>query len=283
VVDTDQTAQRVLDKMIKDRSGRVTFMPLNRLKPKNPTLPSTREAFPLIDKLRFDERHKTALQQVFGKTCIAETLEVGAAYVRSHGIDTITLDGDRVDRKGALSGGYHDVRRSRLSAIKSVTQWRARRELESARSKELKAEITQLDQEITKISGQIQVATNAQTRARTARDSLVEEERRLIREMDHLQQRIAKLEEQVEDADAELVDLNAKLDGYEQEKRSPLSRTLTDEEASSLERLVTQADSLQQELIELGREKAQVCYMLSRSKLNTHRHLDWRTERDARN
>ncbi|KAI0030417.1 hypothetical protein K488DRAFT_30253, partial [Vararia minispora EC-137] len=108
VVDTDQTASRVLDVMLKERTGRVTFMPLNRLSPKNPQLPSSDDAIPLLNKLRFDTTYAKAFQQVFGKTCVCRDLTVAAAYVKSHGINTITLDGDKVDRKGALTGGYHD-------------------------------------------------------------------------------------------------------------------------------------------------------------------------------
>ncbi|KZV71254.1 RecF/RecN/SMC protein [Peniophora sp. CONT] len=70
VVDTDQTASKVLDVMLKERTGRVTFMPLNRLHPKNPPLPNAQDAIPLLDKLRYTPQHARAFQQVFGKTCV---------------------------------------------------------------------------------------------------------------------------------------------------------------------------------------------------------------------
>ena len=44
VVDSDETASRVLDVMIKEKTGRVTFMPLNRLKPKSPAPPNSNDA-----------------------------------------------------------------------------------------------------------------------------------------------------------------------------------------------------------------------------------------------
>ena len=120
VVDTDDTASRLVDIMMREKNGRVTFMPLNRLKPKDVTYPNAPDAIPLIQKLRFDPAHEKAFKQVFGKTCVCRDLTIAAAYVKSHGINTITLDGDKVDRKGALTGGYHDVRRSRIEAIRNV-------------------------------------------------------------------------------------------------------------------------------------------------------------------
>lgn len=257
-MDNDQTAQKVLDVLIREKTGRVTFMPLNRLKPKNPPLPTTDEAFPLIDKLRFEREYTPALQQVFGKTCVCKDLLIAAAYVKSHGINTITLDGDRVDRKGALSGGYHDVRRSRLDAIKAATHWRARHAEEDRKSKEVKAAILNLEQEITRASGRVQVATNTQVRERTRRDALLEEERMLAREAERLRERIAKLEADVEEAETELRSLDAKLEGYEAEKASPLARGLTDEEEAAMEALGKQVESLQKQLIELGKEKTEV-------------------------
>ena len=50
VVDTDDTASKVLDVMLKEKTGRVTFMPLNRLKPKNPPSPNSPDAEPLDRK-----------------------------------------------------------------------------------------------------------------------------------------------------------------------------------------------------------------------------------------
>lgn len=52
-----------------------------------------------------------------GKTLIARDLNVAAQLSLDHNLDTITLAGDRVDKKGALTGGYSDFGgRSRLQA-----------------------------------------------------------------------------------------------------------------------------------------------------------------------
>ena len=65
VVDTDETAQRVLEVMNREKSGRITFMPLNRLRPKAITYPSgSNETIPLIKKLKFNPIYKAAMEQV---------------------------------------------------------------------------------------------------------------------------------------------------------------------------------------------------------------------------
>jgi structural maintenance of chromosome 3 (chondroitin sulfate proteoglycan 6) len=48
VVDNDETATKILDVMLKEKSGRITFMPLNRLKPQQVEYPSGKDALPMF-------------------------------------------------------------------------------------------------------------------------------------------------------------------------------------------------------------------------------------------
>jgi structural maintenance of chromosome 3 (chondroitin sulfate proteoglycan 6) len=44
VVDNDETASKILDVMNREKSGRITFMPLNRIRSKEVEYPNTKEA-----------------------------------------------------------------------------------------------------------------------------------------------------------------------------------------------------------------------------------------------
>lgn len=255
VVDNDETATAVLNTMLREKRGRVTFMPLNRLHPKNPPMPNASDAIPLMDKLRFDAMHVKAFQQVFGKTCVCKDLAIATAYVKSHGINTITLDGDKVDRKGALTGGFYDIQRSRLEAIGSVTTKKARYTADESHLREVTKEIQTTEQEITKLVGQIQVAQNKQNQARAARDSLVEDSASYMRERERLVTRIERLEGEVYELESELQSLQAKLDGYRTEMRSPLANGLSDEEEEQIELLGRDVEQRQRQLLEFAKSK----------------------------
>ncbi|KAI0087967.1 hypothetical protein BDY19DRAFT_202098 [Irpex rosettiformis] len=248
VVDTDETATRVLNTMIKEKTGRVTFMPLNRLHPKNPPTPNAQDAIPLIDKLRFDPIHLKAFQQVFGKTCVCRDLTIAAAYVKSHGINTITLDGDKVDRKGALTGGYYDVRRSRLEAISNVMSWKSKFIADDKRLKEVTTAIQQLEQEITRLVGRMQVLGNQQNQARSIRESLAEESAQFAKEKERLTGRIERLEGEIQELETELDGLRAKLNGYTAEIASPLANGLSAEEEEQIETLGREIEERQKQL-----------------------------------
>ncbi|KZT00849.1 structural maintenance of chromosome protein 3 [Laetiporus sulphureus 93-53] len=258
VVDTDQTASKVLDIMMKEKTGRVTFMPLNRLKPKVPPKPNAQDAIPLLEKLRFDNAHVKAFEQVFGKTCVCRDLTIATAYVKSHGINTITLDGDKVDRKGALTGGYHDVRRSRIEAIKNVTNWKAKHSTDDQRLQEVKKAILTTEQEITRVAGKLQILANQQSQSRNTRETLTEEISALGREKERLTERIAKLENDIGDLESELSSLDARFQSLQVELASPMARGLTAQEEAQIEELGKEIEQRRRKLVDLGKKKNEV-------------------------
>jgi structural maintenance of chromosome 3 (chondroitin sulfate proteoglycan 6) len=50
--------------MNKEKSGRVTFMPLNRLKSQKVNYPKADDALPMISKIKFDRTYIMAFEQV---------------------------------------------------------------------------------------------------------------------------------------------------------------------------------------------------------------------------
>ena len=258
VVDTDETASRLLKIMNAEKTGRVTFMPLNRLRPKAAPSVNEQDAIPILSKITYDPHYAKAFQQVFGRTCVCRDLTLAAAYVKSHGINTITLDGDKVDHKGALSGGYHDIRRSRLDAIRAVSNWRTKSEADENRHKEVKATILELDQQIARLAGQIQVLTNQLAQQKHVRDGLGDTVDLLRNERERVKERIERIEGQVEDTEGELRESETQTQSLQDELQTPMIRGLTDEEEAAIERLNGEVDRRTAGLTQRTREKLEV-------------------------
>ena len=51
------------------------------------------DAIPMINKLRFHEQFRPAMELVFGKTLICRNLEVASQFSKSENLDCITLEG----------------------------------------------------------------------------------------------------------------------------------------------------------------------------------------------
>ena len=259
MVDTDTTASKVLEVMLKEKTGRVTFVPLNRLKPKPVQYPQSSDAQPLIKKLRYDPVHAKAFEQVFGKTCVCEDLTLAASYVRRYNLNTITIDGDKVDRKGALTGGYYDIRRSRIDAVKAVKTWRPKFEEFTKNHGEVREAILRLDQEITQITGQLQVAQTKYDHVYHQRDPLVRESTYVQHEHERLVERAAKFEADLEDLKTEIIAQKARKEAYQKELGTPMAQGLTHEELATTEQLRNEVDHLKNSLLALSQRRNEVC------------------------
>jgi structural maintenance of chromosome 3 (chondroitin sulfate proteoglycan 6) len=99
--------------------------------------------------------------------------------------------GDRIDSRGALSGGYHDVRLSRLEAAKNMKKWEAKLQEEKEQGVRIKADITRLDQEITKILSNAQLADTKRRLAHDQKDPLAHKLQNISKERDTLRSNLA--------------------------------------------------------------------------------------------
>ncbi|KAJ9068068.1 Structural maintenance of chromosomes protein 3 [Entomophthora muscae] len=249
VVDSDETVTRLLTEMARRKEGRVTFMPLNRLRAREHDYSRAPEALPLINQLHFDEVFLKAFQQVFGSTVICETLELASTYARTLKFDTITLDGDRADRNGALTGGFHDVRRSRLESAQAITLWRQRLENELARSRQVKREIEAKDQQVTQILSRIQVAEAERRKLVALREPLFAELALKQQHETHLLELVSQKQRAAEKLKANIAGLEAKVAFYKAELKTTFKKSLTPSEEKQLQDLNSQIDTLRSELI----------------------------------
>ncbi|KAI0229060.1 Structural maintenance of chromosomes protein 3 [Massospora cicadina] len=235
VVDSDETVTTLLKEMAKRNEGRVTFMPLNRLRAQEQDYSRAPDGLPLISQLKFDDRYTRAFQQVFGSTLICETLEVASTYARTLNFDTITLDGDRVDRRGALTG--------------AITTWKQRLEQETTRSREVKHQIEALDQQVTQTLSQIQVAEAERRKLVALREPLFNELALKQQHETHLLELISQKRRAIEKSQASVASLEAKVAAYRAELKTPFTTSLTEHEETLLQDLNTQVDTLQSELV----------------------------------
>ncbi|XP_028403208.1 structural maintenance of chromosomes protein 3-like [Dendronephthya gigantea] len=157
VVDTDKTATNIL-KIMNDRKmpGSATFMPLNKLNARETQYPTHNDVFPMIRELHFDPKFRQAMLTVFGKTLMCRDIDVASQYSKSANLDCVTMEGDQVSRRGALTGGYYDTRKSRLDCQRSIQEVKAEIETFRAQHGEIREQLEQIDGVITGVLGELQ-------------------------------------------------------------------------------------------------------------------------------
>lgn len=173
VVDTDVTASVITQHLIRRKGGRITFMPLNKLRPPPPVAaPPGADAVPLLSRIRHRAEHTAALAQVFGRALVCADLRAANALAASAGCDCVTPEGDTVSRRGALEGGYVDPSRSRMGAYKAIraaaTQFAGAQEAHAKATQQAK----ELDAGVTAAMSEGEKARAAKERDRIAIQSL---------------------------------------------------------------------------------------------------------------
>ncbi|KAB8230958.1 chromosome segregation protein SMC [Aspergillus alliaceus] len=258
VVDSDETATKVLEILQHEKAGRVTFMPLNRLRSRPINMPRASDTIPMIEKLQYDRAYEKAFVHVFGKTIICPNLQVAAQYARSHGVNAITPEGDRSDKRGALTGGFHDSRQSRLDAVKNLAKWRDEFETKKSRGAEIRQELEKLDQLITRAVGELQKLEQQRHQVQNSSGPLRQE---LRSKRDLIQKKNDNLDAKrraLRNIENNLAALTDQVNAFESELKSPFQKALSNEEEARLETLSATAQDLRRQYQELSSKRSEL-------------------------
>ncbi|PMB69283.1 Chromosome segregation protein sudA [Beauveria bassiana] len=258
VVDNADTATYLADILFKQRGGRVTFMPLAQLRPRHVNMPKSSDAVPLMSKISFDSMYEKAFQQVFGKTVVCPNLSVAAQYARSHGVDGITVEGDTTNKRGAMTGGYIDPRKSRLEAVHAANKWRSEFDRLVAQSRDLRAQIERKDQEITAAMSEVQ---KAEQKLRQAEDGFEPLKHELRNKTSHIESERAHLDSAIKRRDAVEKNMNVFMEeiaAHETELGTEYKKSLTAAEEQELENSTLLAQQLQQQWNEISNTRREL-------------------------
>lgn len=255
VVDNADTATYLADTLHKQHGGRVTFMPLAQLRPRNVNFPRSNDAVPLISKIQYDSKYEKAFQQVFGKTVVCPNLAVAAQYARSHGVDGITVEGDTTNKRGAMTGGYIDPRKSRLEAVQTANKWRQEFEQLVAQSRNIRSQIERKDQEITGAMSELQ---KLEQKLRQAEDGFEPLKYELRNKTAHIENERGQLDAALKRRDTIEKNTNGfvqEVAAHEAEIGTDFKKSLTTAEENELEQFSRLAQSLQQKWNEVSRAR----------------------------
>ncbi|PVV00813.1 hypothetical protein BB560_004789 [Smittium megazygosporum] len=254
VVEDEVTATTIVEQLQKLRSGRLTFVPLNRLNIQSIRYPDAGDCVSLISKLTFDPKFLSVMQQVFGKSIICSTLEVAAGYARSHGLISVTLDGDRTDYSGVFSGGLVSSSKTRLEQALTYKQLSSQTSASTSKLSSVKNEIKELSQKIKYYNTTLQENSSKQA-------ELLDQNSRTKAKIIDTKKELAALESQLQGFENSLTEANSLIEAINQEIRSlekektlPLSSKLTAEEEQELDQLMTTIQSIQRDVSQFTKE-----------------------------
>jgi chromosome segregation protein len=104
VCDNDQIAADGIRYLKEERLGRVTFLPLSKLRP--PTLPPLKEPGVIdyaVNLLEYDPKYDRAFGVALGATVVVDTLDRARKLIGKYRM--VTLGGELLEKSGAITGG----------------------------------------------------------------------------------------------------------------------------------------------------------------------------------
>ncbi|KAK3611250.1 hypothetical protein CHS0354_003879 [Potamilus streckersoni] len=248
VVDTDKIGTKILQEMNRlHMPGEVTFMPLNRLDNRDTHYPETNDAIPMISKLKYGDKFSPAMKHVFGKTLICRSMEVATQIARTQNLDCITLDGDQVSRRGALTGGYYDTRRSRLELQKSKTELAKKLQTEEAEYATHKAKLEELESQINHSVSEMQKMETRNSRNKDIFDKMRADVRLMTEELKNLEKNKPLKDRSVSSLQGSLDAMKATAQSLKEELGTDLLSQLCVEDQQEMDSLTDQIKTLTQQ------------------------------------
>lgn len=249
IVDSDKTASNILSIMNKQKMlGEVTFMPLNKLKYSEVEYPTNSNVTSMVDKLNYDPMFHPAMMHVFGKTLIAKDIDHASQFSKSENLDCVTLEGDQVSRRGALTGGYYDTRKSRLEMQRLV--WEQKEKLQEGETEQsrIKAELEELDTQITSVLSEVQKLETKQIQLRETYERQKLDVKSLTHDHQTTKRALQSKERSLTTLESDLQAMNSARDAMQEELGTELLSQLAPSEQQEVETLEVEIQELQQKL-----------------------------------
>ena len=255
IVDTDATAALLMKELERRKAGRLTFLPLNRIRPPPVTYPDANDVRPLIDvALEFDPYFDQAIRQVFGKKLLARDLDTASHFSKEFQLDAITREGDLVNRRGGFEGGFHDDRASRIGAVYKIRDANTKLADLMALEGSLRTESEKAENKVNDVMRDLQKMDTEREHIKSSSEQLSREQADRTKNLSAAGDALTERREGLTVLSKEVTQCRAQIDLYTQEMQSPLSEKLSDRERAELLSLQEQDRSLQRSLETLESE-----------------------------
>ncbi|KAJ6693055.1 STRUCTURAL MAINTENANCE OF CHROMOSOMES PROTEIN [Salix purpurea] len=239
VVEDDNISTQIIRHLNALKGGRVTFIPLNRVKAPRVTYPQSSDVVPLLKKLKFSPNFTPAFAQVFARTVICRDLDVATRVARTDGLDCITVDGDQVSKKGGMTGGFYDHRRSKLKFMNIIMQ--------NTKSINIKEE--ELEKRITERVTEQQKIDAKRAHDKSELEQLKQDIANANKQKQFISKALENKEKSLADVRNQIDQLNASMVMKQAEMGTELIDHLTPEEKYELSQLNPEIKDLKEKLI----------------------------------
>ncbi|TMT85715.1 chromosome segregation protein SMC [Haloterrigena sp. H1] len=234
VVDDDVIGQQCIEHLKSRNAGRATFLPLTdmsqRRLPNAPSDPGVVDfAYNLVD---FDSEYAGVFSYVLGDTLVVEDIETARSYMGDYRM--VTLDGDLVEKSGAMTGGSGGGSRYSFTGGGEGQLERVAKQIT-----DLQEERDSLREEVRGVEGRLDDA-------RDRKSDAADEVRSIEAELEGLDEKRDRIETEIEALEADLEELRAERESVD-ERMNEIADEI-EAKTATVEDLEAEIDDLETEL-----------------------------------
>ena len=242
VVGTEQDGKNAITLLRRRDGGRATFLPMNTIKGRRLQENGLEDEYGFVglgcDLVRFDGKYREIMENLLGRTVIAEDMDSAISIANRHGhrFRIVTLDGQVLNAGGSMTGGST----AKSSGVLTRANELARMEKEKGKvEEELKTALSQL-QDAAKAAAEAQAEIDeAKNALRQAEDDVL----RLCQQENHYKVLVETVEEAIASADRELSIVEELLSGGQDQNAALLKKSREcEDQAQNLEKEIGQAE-----------------------------------------
>ncbi|XP_009342677.2 structural maintenance of chromosomes protein 3-like [Pyrus x bretschneideri] len=249
VVENDEISTQIIRHLNSLKGGRVTFIPLNRVKAPRVTYPQNSDVVPLLKKLKFAPNYTPAFSQVFARTVVCRDMDVATRVARNDGLDCITLEGDQVSKKGGMTGGFYDHRRSKLKFMHIIMQNTKSINMKEEELEKVKKMLEEIDKKITELVTEQQKIDAKRAHEKSEMEQLKQDIANANKQKNLISKACGNKKKSLADVETQITQLRASVAMKRAEMGTDLLDHLSPEEKDLLSRLNPEIADLKEKLV----------------------------------
>jgi chromosome segregation ATPase len=267
VVSDQNVAVECVNHLKKNRIGRATFLPLDKIRPRDSNqlkkfLGKEGVIGIALDLIEFNQKYLNAFSFVLGETLVVDKIETA----RKLGIGEaryVTLDGDLVERSGAIIGGFY-IGKKVFTDTDDIKNYSLKKIQLEKEIKLLDEEIIKLNREFESISAQEQTGSKEVTEMQKERElteqkyeSLRTKRKTLFDEKMNSQEEINRIRIKKARLEAELDNLKLEFENYKKSETYKFSPAVLENKIRETMGAINSLGALNMKALEeYGQQKA---------------------------
>lgn len=256
VAKTDEDAAFAIDYLKRSQIGRATFLPLNKLEKRD--LPQKPKNAGVVDYalnlVSFDSQFYAAFWYTFRDTLVVETLTDARKLMGKYRM--VTLDGDLVEKSGAMTGGHFKSRMKFADEeSKKLLELSDKISALDGERKDKLEKLDEIEEEISRISREVEELNKLISKKTFRLEEIQSGRLRLQKSLAERRERLAGIEEDGQDQKSGLDRLEKEIKTTADalaEQQMKVEAALAELEGSEIPELTRQADSAEAEIKRLS-------------------------------